>query len=727
MKKKNNFKRFIAGLVSSAMVMASFVFPVTNAKADDTINTSTGVSLTIHKYEYTSPGGVETSGTGSASDSVPVGATGLNGVEFTVYKIADIEQGVVDGKNVIRYKTLSDLVTAGASDYIDGGMSETAIKTAFMDNASVNTALNARADGTNKVKKETETVGGKDGIAEFTNSDLDGQGLYLVVETKKPAKVTQAMAPFLVSLPTTLDNAGDSEWLYNVHAFPKNSTKTSAITIKKQEKVADLTDPVAIANASFYLQMKVGSTWVTQTKNANNVAIGVDGLITLTNVAGYEVSDLAPGEYRFVEASAPDDTIIESDISHTFTIDTDGVVWIGGVENATLTVVNDKPSITKKVLKKGGDIAVDKDWVDYADYSTGEDVTYKVSVSIPDSIKKLSTYYIVDKFDSGLFTIIPSSFSYVFYTGAGVTKTPTGAMTSLTNTPAVDPTGWTLELIDDKTELSDNNITAIDIIFKGTLSNTAVTAGNGNVNTATLEFTNQVFANPATDPDNPVDPDPTVSEETTTIMDKAAVYTFELNLNKTFQGNPGGKEAKFDLYKYDTTSGTTIKVNGSDVKVTKININAFEVTEGTTFVWNTSASGEADLGLSNGTYYLVETDTDEGYNLLKEPVEVNILKYYTKTFETITTVTKYDAGGNIIGTPVTTTTGTESSKFYSNSEKTAEITGDAVKTIVNIENKKGFVFPTTGGRGTIIFTITGLTLMIVAVCIFFTSRKRKTN
>ena len=58
-----------------------------------TIDTRKDVSLTIHKYEYN--GNLKPDGTGSATDvnNVPAGENGakpLSGVQFTIWKVADL-------------------------------------------------------------------------------------------------------------------------------------------------------------------------------------------------------------------------------------------------------------------------------------------------------------------------------------------------------------------------------------------------------------------------------------------------------------------------------------------------------------------------------------------------------------------------------------------------------------------------------------------------------------
>ena len=91
-------RKMLAGLLGAAMVLTSFGTPAWAAGADKmpTIDTSKKGSLTIYKYEYNPAEGAATlkDGTGEATDAsnVPTDAKPLAGVEFTIYKIADIEQ-----------------------------------------------------------------------------------------------------------------------------------------------------------------------------------------------------------------------------------------------------------------------------------------------------------------------------------------------------------------------------------------------------------------------------------------------------------------------------------------------------------------------------------------------------------------------------------------------------------------------------------------------------------
>lgn len=101
----------------------------------------------------------------------------------------------------------------------------------------------------------------------------------------------------------------------------------------------------------------------------------------------------------------------------------------------------------------------------------------------------------------------------------------------------------------------------------------------------------------------------------------------------------------------------------------------------------TGDDGQANFyGLKAGTYYLEEIKAPEGYNILKDRVEIVV---------------------------------SEDTTVFVEGEETADIT---------IVNTKGFTLPTTGGMGTTIFTIGGVILMAgAAVLIIRMNRKEREN
>ena len=169
---------------------------------------------------------------------------------------------------------------------------------------------------------------------------------------------------------------------------------------------------------------------------------------------------------------------------------------------------------------------------------------------------------------------------------------------------------------------------------------------------------------------------------------------------------------QFDLYK-EVPAGTTgaasaeeVTAAGLDSNKTWLKINEAPLT--------TDENGKvSQSGLANGTYYLVETKTktNEGYNLLKAPVEVKLNIDYTTT-----TKNEYykDEKGvkTLVKHEVIKTT-------FDNDDTKTE--GIHTETIIN---KKGFTLPTTGGMGTIAITALGVALAFAGVLIIGASRKK---
>lgn len=145
------------------------------------------------------------------------------------------------------------------------------------------------------------------------------------------------------------------------------------------------------------------------------------------------------------------------------------------------------------------------------------------------------------------------------------------------------------------------------------------------------------------------------------------VYTFGLEITKINNAKEKLAGAVFNLYKADGTtlikSGLTTDENG----VVKFD------------------------GLAVGTYVLVETKAPSGYNLLNEPIKFTI-------------EASYDSEGRL------TTSNTVNGYFGT-----------------TVINKKGFTLPATGGMGTVIFTIGGLSLMALAGGAYVASKRKESK
>ncbi len=189
---------------------------------------------------------------------------------------------------------------------------------------------------------------------------------------------------------------------------------------------------------------------------------------------------------------------------------------------------------------------------------------------------------------------------------------------------------------------------------------------DGNSNEATLEYSNNYN-------------DETIKE--TTPSSTVNVYLFSLDITKVNSKNEKLPGAKFTL---QDEAGNYIPLTQADGRY-KVSDTLAATDANATVVSDANGKIYVD-GLAGGKYTLTEIEAPANYNLLKDPVEIEI-------------VATYNADGE-----VTAVTGNE-------------------KTIVN---KAGGLLPSTGGIGTYIFTIGGAVLMIAAVVILL-SKKRKST
>lgn len=657
------FKKLLAGLLTGAMLLGSMSVSAFAADKTPVIDTTKTGSITIHKYTEGTATGTAASGKEDASQ-VPAGAVPIKDVGFTIYKVQDA------AKLADYYSTNPESLPA-VSEYCTGSGKNVQLKAGVADN---------------KVGDEVKTD--VNGVAEFKNLAL---GLYLVVETTSPAIVTGPCDPFLISVPMTTD--GD-DWLYNVHVYPKNSTAVGGLSLVKTGKAG-----AALKGVTFVLQKKNGDSWTDITKKSTALGDNTGTVLNLvTNEAGkISVEDLSSGTYRFIETSVGADNkgyIMDGAATYVFDVDGTKVTYNGKTdENIEIPVTNDKPDMTKEV--KNGDT-----WAHDADYSVGDMVPYRITVSVPANIAKLKKFTLTDTP-----TNLKDDANSVKVTDKAVTTT-----IPATATATEDGNGFTIDFT--PAELAPYAGQDIIVTYNAELLSTADTTKTGNPNTATLEYSNKIL--PATDDgSNPNKPGTPTTEK---IEDTAVVYTFQIQIVKKAESETGTPLAnvEFDLYK-EVATGTTgaatvdeVKKAGLDRTKTwkKINVTSLK----------TGAEGEnkgkvSQGGLKNGDYYLVETKTNQDYNLLKAPVKVTLniayttttkAEYYT-TKEGIKTLVKHEV---------------EKTEFKNNG-----VASDGIQ-IQTVINKKGFELPLTGGMGTVLFSVIGLALVLAGVVVITASRKK---
>lgn len=724
-------KRFLTGLLSAALALSLCAMP---AMADDGSGTTpaptanpvwtqdTG-SITIHKYEWNDDTRGPATGEAEDAGSLPSNDKGetptpLAGATFTVYQVKNAE----------------DL-----KKYYDG--KDVAWPTSWEDYAEPDTTTGGyklKSDVTATVTEVDSKTTDTSGVVKFEELPL---GLYLVLETETPDSVRTACEPFFVSVPMTKvstdTNGGLTDWLYDVHVFPKNSTAYGKADLQKVGKQSGTdTEVTAMQGYKFKLYKKNDDkTW---TQIVRKPANGVDntgdflnevddtGVLTTGPNGQISVSGLTKGVYAFVETgvNAEDGYILDSGIAYVFKISDNGEMVaatntdvedaqfpendvknfdINAVKEAKVEVKNYKPDFKKEITGN-------KD----ADYGIGDDVPYTLTVNVPENVAKLKTFTVSDEMNSDQLVVNDDILVKGKAGDAAETTFTAGTEYTLTKTNADGKSGFTIAF--NTKEIAAYAGGTITITYTAKLQDGASVGAVGNVNSADLKYSKKTDIK-TTEEDPPYD-----------IHDEAVVYTFKTGILKKGDSADGEplENVEFTLYKKVdpkkdkiNEAGTAVTFMGADktiltpaeAKAKKLNVTDGE-NEPKWFAvmpLKTGKDGKAVAkGLPNGEYKLVETKTHEGYNLLTEPVDANLtLDYTTKWDDTKT----FDETGKLIKHDYNTTKVMNGDTEY----KYAEIV---------IINRKGFKLPTTGGFGTLLFSGIGVLLVVAGVGVLLSLKKK---
>ena len=686
-------KRLFTAILSAALTLSLCAMPAMATEGGTTAGTplADGMpvwdttkkgSITIHKFEYNpSSGAPSQQGTGAEGEGAPAGATPLDGVTFEIYQVQSQTwlESYYGGQ-----------VTASSQDFSKMDASDYYTKNSTTGAITVNSGATKVATVTTTTTETDKGVAKKDGLA---------LGLYLVVETKAPDKVTSPADPFLVSVPMTRIADNDTtnkltDWIYDVHVYPKNSTTYGQVTFEKKGYTGGGTG-VALEGVQFKLQKQNGADWTDITANDSNgstynLTTDINGKIT--------IAGLSQGEYRIFEdaysnTSANKGYILDAEY-HTFTVQKDGKIQVDGnvSANATIQVANHRPDMKKEVYNG-------TEWKQDAQYGVGDTVPYKITIEVPKNIDKLSTFTVTDT-PTGLTDNVSSI----------EVKDDTTDLTKNTHyTVADNGNGFTITFT--PAEMAAYAGEKLVITYTATVSNDAVVGGKGNSNNAKLTYTNKINS------------DNTPGTTTNTIEDSAVMYSFGIKVKKTTEdGTTPLQGVVFDLYREAKTGETpivnaeTVKKTGLDSTKSWILVKSGLTTDANGIIDTSDSANITNYthGLANGDYYLVETKTVKGYNLLTKPVEVKLDVTATTTWQKTNV---YDASGNLVkhGT-VTKTTFTHTSN-----------NGDATKTelaVAKVVNRKGFTLPVTGGFGTLLFSGIGVLLVLAGVGVLFSLKKK---
>lgn len=738
-------KRFLTGLLSAALALSLCAMPAmadegsgtppTTPPTANPVWTETEGSITIHKYEWNGKNGE--AGTGEPGDSLPSNDKGemptpLAGATFTVYQVKNETElkDYYNGKNVTWPKSWEEYAEKDATT---GGYK-----------------LNSKASSDPSVIKVGSKTTNASGIVQFgKETGEDGQkkeglplGLYLVLETETPDSVKTACVPFFVSVPMTKvsddTNGALTDWLYDVHVFPKNSTAYGQAVLQKVGKQSGTNPEVTTMQGykfKLYKKNDDGTwTWI-EKKPANGVdnagewldADNKTGVLTTGDDGKISVSGLTKGVYAFVETevNANDGYILDSGIAYVFKISDSGEMVaatesdIEGAQKpetsvksfdttafsgAQVKVKNYKPDFKKEITGK-------KD----ADYGIGDDVPYTLTVNVPENVAKLKTFTVSDEMNSDQLVYNKDAVVKGKKTdNTEKTFTENGEYT-LTETTVVGKSGFTI--VFDTKEIAEYAGGTITITYSAKLQKDASVGEVGNVNKADLKYSKKTDI--TTEEDPPYD-----------IHDEAVVYTFKTGILKKGDNDELLDNVEFTLYKkYNAETDTTYEENNvtagvvfkgekkpflTDAEAKKLGLNATEDPNTKWFAVMNLTTGEYGKavanGLPTGEYKLVETKTHKDYNLLTKPVDANLtLDCTTKWNDTKT----FDADGKLI-----------KNEYKSTEVKNKNDDSPYNYAEILIINRKGFKLPTTGGFGTLLFSGIGVLLVVAGVGVLLSLKKK---
>lgn len=315
-----------------------------------------------------------------------------------------------------------------------------------------------------------------------------------------------------------------------------------------------------------------------------------------------------------------------------------------------------------------------------ANANIGDEITYKVTYSVPVPENGLTELKIVDTMDKGL-TFTNEASNITVKDDKGVDGTEKTLIYATDYEVTLDTTSnkVTIDFAKYLDSLQKNSTEEFTITYKVKLNESAVLGQTGNKNDVALVYKNYGETDSKTKT-----PDP---------GKEVKVFTYGIDLTK--QGEDGAKLSGVEFKLTDATNEINVLKSGDAYYPSNDTKASSTVT--------TDNNGEIHIrGLKPGTYKLTETKTNDGYVLLKNPVVI-VIKQTDAT----------------IGTAKATV---GSKDDVTMTDDNGSLTAKVPLTVVN---SKGFDLPATGGRGIALFTIAGIAIVAAAGSLLFMRKRSK--
>ncbi len=458
----------------------------------------------------------------------------------------------------------------------------------------------------------------------------------------------------------------------------------------------------------------------TAAKNVLENYIKANGGMTMdeTDANGYtSASDLPLGLYLIVETYVPENvtcTVNPFFVSLPMTT-VDGTEWMYDV---TLYPKNEtgNPTLEKTVRENAEDTGKTEEYAHTATASIGDVVDYQIVSKLPTVTSEasyLTTYTYVDTLSKGI-AYNKEDVTISYYTDAALTREITswteadGKFTVTYGTAANDATTMTIAMTADglreinasKTVYPAGSVASgystcyMVINYSATVNNDAVLGDSGNPNEVELTWkrTNTAYYD--------------------TLKDDCHVYTYGIDLLKKFHDeNDTDADGNFANVKFVLRNDTDTYFVAADLidGVYYAKDHVAEETDATVFV--PDEDGKIIVkGLENDVYYIKETATDSGYQLLADEIKVEIVAAESDTL------------CGVCGKALLTASAKVNDQDVTMLEDNNSVNALAPLTIINNHD---FDMPRTGANGTWLLSILGIVGMAAcAVALIVLLRKK---
>ena len=499
-------------------------------------------------------------------------------------------------------------------------------------------------------------------------------GMLATTAMAKPAENKQGSLTIQTDSQQQSSLAGYKFDLYKIASISVDSN-TGYMTYAMETEYADILSADTLADQTA-VESKVSELSNAVTGKTPTASRQFDKDSTDKNVT---ISNLDLG-YYLVKVTAPEGAAATSDFLVSVpSTETDG----SDLDyNPTVTLKTSKVHVTKKgAILDGENETTNKSG------NVGDVIQYTIEFPVPDT-KGFDefTYTIKDTMSKGLSYVNGSLKVYIDKNNDNNFAEINSSNYTLTGpTSDVASGGTTLTVDFAKNLFVDGSKTGnsteypagapLKVVYRATITEDAI------VKSAVDNSAKLIYSN------NPGE----VSSTGTIDTPEVEHYTYHIQLTKTFEPTAG---------------------DFSKVKFTIENVKLKAKTSGAAGEYVVDPSGTDNLelslndqgklkiyGLAEGTYYLTETKTADGYNLLSNKVKVVIKATYNATT------------GKLEGTASGSNTINTNTHFVD----------------TNVVNKKGFTLPSTGGQGMVALVAAGICLMTLMAALMALYMKKHRN